>query len=449
MKTRKIILLVFLGCFLFSLVVIVPLTLFVSFTINKRIQRMDNAAMYYNKAFKLCSEKHWDKKVEEVVGKGWRGEYKDLEGLLNRNKAMFMEFENGIQLKRCDFSFGKVYDNPFAQPFPNLLKVRNLSQLVLLKGRWHEAQNDYDEAMRNYLSLLTFTQHISQDRLLVSVMIATAVELMASVPLQQYLERDEVDMQLCKRIKDFLQRAEPQRSIIADAFKKEREAYMWAARVMSKKVGIRDRDLMRSFRGVGSKYYGLLVKYARTNSETDKRYLEEELDFLSRRCSTLCSALMEQYTSKDWPECIDKYLSSLKENLKTATREEKDKGAELLACGTVPSLIKAVNSYYDPKAKLRILKLAAAIRLYIFQEGRLPDTLDNLIPDYLEAIPLDPWSGQPLIYVRQGRQFTLYSFGPDRTDNNGTGVGFETVLESIKELEGKDIVFSATPSIPN
>lgn len=49
-------------------------------------------------------------------------------------------------------------------------------------------------------------------------------------------------------------------------------------------------------------------------------------------------------------------------------------------------------------AHLRACQLKLALRLYQAENGELPAGLDALVPRYLQSIPLDPFSGQPLRY---------------------------------------------------
>ena len=49
-----------------------------------------------------------------------------------------------------------------------------------------------------------------------------------------------------------------------------------------------------------------------------------------------------------------------------------------------------------------------------------PETLDKLIPEFLDAIPLDPFTGRALVYRKGDAGFILYSLGPDQHDDNGT-----------------------------
>lgn len=67
-----------------------------------------------------------------------------------------------------------------------------------------------------------------------------------------------------------------------------------------------------------------------------------------------------------------------------------------------------------------MLRCDIAIRLFRHQHHRLPESLPELVPEHLPAIPVDPFSGQPFIYRTMNDGYLLYSVGPDRQDNGGT-----------------------------
>ena len=41
------------------------------------------------------------------------------------------------------------------------------------------------------------------------------------------------------------------------------------------------------------------------------------------------------------------------------------------------------------------------------------------MPDYLSQVPIDPYSGRPLIYRRTAEGYLLYSVGSNRVDDGG------------------------------
>lgn len=74
-----------------------------------------------------------------------------------------------------------------------------------------------------------------------------------------------------------------------------------------------------------------------------------------------------------------------------------------------------------------VTKALIAIRAYRNDNGDYPDSLDNLVPRYLESLPLDYFDGQPLKYSKEKK--IIYFIGKNLADNGGsTG-------EDWKEME--------------
>ena len=68
------------------------------------------------------------------------------------------------------------------------------------------------------------------------------------------------------------------------------------------------------------------------------------------------------------------------------------------------------------------LQTEIALRRYRFDFGCYPTDLADLLPTYLQKIPIDPFGrGKPLKYkpLNGGKSFLLYSLGPDLKDNGG------------------------------
>jgi hypothetical protein len=60
------------------------------------------------------------------------------------------------------------------------------------------------------------------------------------------------------------------------------------------------------------------------------------------------------------------------------------------------------------------------LKRYELRNHRLPDKLNELVPEYLKSVPIDCMDGQPLRY-RQNADgtFLLYSVGPNGKDDGG------------------------------
>lgn len=72
------------------------------------------------------------------------------------------------------------------------------------------------------------------------------------------------------------------------------------------------------------------------------------------------------------------------------------------------------------RAYLRCAAAGMAVERYRLRHGSLPPDLSALVPDTMDAVPLDPFDGEPLRYrVDEGR-YAIYSIGENETDDGGT-----------------------------
>jgi len=84
-----------------------------------------------------------------------------------------------------------------------------------------------------------------------------------------------------------------------------------------------------------------------------------------------------------------------------------------------PAFLGAFEAHVCSEARLALAKVTLALKLYKHQHGAYPEDLSALAPEILKAVPVDPFTGKPLIYRRVGNGFIIYSVGKDLTDNGG------------------------------
>ena len=85
----------------------------------------------------------------------------------------------------------------------------------------------------------------------------------------------------------------------------------------------------------------------------------------------------------------------------------------------IPSFERIIIMDLSYIAKLRVTQAALAVQRYRLKYKKLPDSLDNLVPDYLESVPLDPFEGKELKYKKLDLGFVIYSIGEDQIDDGG------------------------------
>jgi hypothetical protein len=85
----------------------------------------------------------------------------------------------------------------------------------------------------------------------------------------------------------------------------------------------------------------------------------------------------------------------------------------------LPSLSRAVILHLRLQAELLCAKVALSAERFRLATGRLPTSLAELVPDYLEAVPSDPFDGQPMRFAVTDKGIVIYSVGEDLVDDGG------------------------------
>jgi hypothetical protein len=86
------------------------------------------------------------------------------------------------------------------------------------------------------------------------------------------------------------------------------------------------------------------------------------------------------------------------------------------------SIQKAEMRHKRVIAHERLLATELALRCYESEQGHAPMGLEQLVPEYFQHVPQDPFSGKPVIYRPQGTHWLMYSVGEDGLDDGGKPV---------------------------
>jgi len=126
-------------------------------------------------------------------------------------------------------------------------------------------------------------------------------------------------------------------------------------------------------------------------------------------------------------DLMDGYIKSaqlpLHKRLEAATvvdaKLQSTSQVHLLLHIIMPALSRITNIDIRNIAQLQTARIGLAIERYRLAAGKLPDTLTDLVPDYLDSAPKDPFDGNELRYKRLEVGFVVYSIGEDLSDDGG------------------------------
>ncbi|MCL4693744.1 MAG: hypothetical protein KJ060_14685 [Candidatus Hydrogenedentes bacterium] len=107
---------------------------------------------------------------------------------------------------------------------------------------------------------------------------------------------------------------------------------------------------------------------------------------------------------------------------------------------TLPATGRAYDAEWRIRTQFDIARAAIAVERYRLASGVLPDTLQQLVPNYLAEVPMDYYAefNEPLGYRRLGdTSYVVYSIGQDRQDDQG--------VEMENWWNEGDITFTVAP----
>jgi hypothetical protein len=85
----------------------------------------------------------------------------------------------------------------------------------------------------------------------------------------------------------------------------------------------------------------------------------------------------------------------------------------------MPALDRIEQRWETSRAEARLTSAALALAAYKADRGIYPQTLADLLPEFLSELPIDNFTDRPLVYSRAEHGYTLYSVGPNMMDDGG------------------------------
>ncbi|MCL4176755.1 MAG: hypothetical protein KJ072_03285 [Verrucomicrobia bacterium] len=111
---------------------------------------------------------------------------------------------------------------------------------------------------------------------------------------------------------------------------------------------------------------------------------------------------------------------------------------------------EVTRRYAYAQSALDLAATACAIERYRLARRQMPESLEQLVPDWIARVPVDLIDGRPLRYRRQdGNRYVLYSVGWNQIDEGGTVVERPTDSRPVdgysQGMEKGDWVWTVTP----
>ena len=111
---------------------------------------------------------------------------------------------------------------------------------------------------------------------------------------------------------------------------------------------------------------------------------------------------------------------------------------------TLPTLQAAVSRPFRTDIQRTLLRLDIALQRYKLRHHQFPPTLQELVPDFLPAVPLDPADGKPFHYQLESPDASpkLWSSGENGVDDGGdASPSADSTVGAHNWWRGKDAVW--------
>jgi len=126
---------------------------------------------------------------------------------------------------------------------------------------------------------------------------------------------------------------------------------------------------------------------------------------------------------------------------------EKIGSMAILSMMLMPALDRADGASWRMRTEFDLAITGVAVERYRIENGQFPQTLDALVPDYMDAVLMDKFDpdGHALRYrIGDDGEAITYSVSRDMVDDGGVGV----VTENRRSREG-DMLFTVYPNKSN
>jgi len=288
-------------------------------------------------------------------------------------------------------------------------EMRNCVRLLKLEAILHAENGDGKSAVRSAISSFGIARSLAKEPVIVSQLLHSGCQNLAVTTIEYCINRVKLtDEQLIQLI-DCVHNAE---SIydMSCAFVGERcmgLSFFKAPESMNPDIidGIPVRPILELYKAVGMADADAII------------YLDIMDGYIK-------SARLPLNKRQEAVKAIDARLQSTSQ-------------IHILLHAIIPGLAGITTIELRTIAQLRTARVALAIERYRLASGRLPDALTDLVPTYLDAVPIDPFDGKDLRYEKLGVGFVVYSIGEDLRDDGGT----EKPPRRTKEIPTWDVTF--------
>ena len=345
---------------------------------------------------------------ERFKALGWsKGSYTQLEAIVAADTEAFAMYRKAADMERCQL----VTMNSFTCLVPYVSVVLEKSRALCFEAEWAAGRGDWRTAARDFRAVLRIGDHLTRGGAVIDCLVGCAGKAMACYSLGRVAAQGNPPKRFFRdRIQELLdsdQNTEP----FAEMIRYERLAGQDAIRMFSEG----DVWELLSLSGGSQEKARLMKRLARAG------LLKNTPAHFDAVYSHIIAHASAPYAADDSFMRVVPPIQ-VRNPVKQFGVLMDDPIGRILINLIIPALDQCRERYVGTQAIVRGMALFLAVRAYqADHRGTLPDKLAALVPDYLDALPEDPFAKNqaPFLYAVSGEAWTIYSVGPNQQDDQG------------------------------
>ncbi len=330
----------------------------------------------------------------------------DILTALSKYDPILQDLDQALQRPKVLWPFN--HDKPFETRMPHLNGILGTSKLLTLRSNAALAAGKADVALHDFKQIHLLNQTV-ENYFLIEHLIALTGDYISLTVVQEGINTHRwSDVQL----------VEIQKMLLSEDFLTSYKSAYWLERASFNTIRVIDANMIEaindpSLAGRGAHFRfidlclvnlpaGWLDQDRAFYNQTIQTYYLDSVDLILQRVDLSKIHAGEVYVSKEfrfWPRLL---------------------GYRLLSSLALPGLDGVIRKTAQIQTQINLAAVACGLERYSLAHGKLPDSLQALVPDCIPQLPHDLITGQPLIYRRVSNQdYILYSTGWDGKDDGG------------------------------
>ena len=340
----------------------------------------ENAFVYFNEGANLVSDTRHNKLIapsDHMQGKPY--DKQKMITFLQKNEPAFEKVKQGLKCKTIQFP-----EQKFAEDLPYLKKFRSIYRLLSEKAILECDQGKYAESIATTNTMVQFNlKTIEKAPSTINYLVSYA-GICLGIKNYRKLACAPITVDQLKNIQKLL-------------FRQEKSLDPGFIHAMKGEFNLSIGMFNDTFKGKKTSFF-----YKKNTSKL------------------VCANIIRESIANSSKLYADKKTPTVDKFKKQKSYSPNPMGRILLLMITTTDSM-LLKRKFALQCRFDAARLLIACKLYYRKHGKYPKKLQQLVPEFIDAVPIDPFDGKPFRYSYENK--IVYSVGPDLKDSGCTKPG--------------------------